>query len=132
MNDAVIKVIYVCFILNLIVCLAAATTSAATTTTTPQTGDDDSSKNLTVRSINDVDTANDAPLRINLAGEYAMCLQPTGIENQWLKQNRFLLFMKFYITMIFAYINCEQAKCQTDEEGEAKQQNLVCFWFNVT
>lgn len=73
MSDTVVKVIHVCFILNLIVCSAAATTSAETaTTTTPQTGDDDSSKNLTVRSINDADTSNDAPLRINLAGEYAM------------------------------------------------------------
>lgn len=68
MNDAVIKVIYVCFLLHLNVCLATTTTTTTTTITT-KTVDDDSSKNLTVRSINDATPSEDAPLRINLAGE---------------------------------------------------------------
>lgn len=68
MNDTVIKVICVCFVLNLNLCLATPTTTEATDTTTIV--DDDSAKNLTVRSINDDATSDDAPLRINLAGEF--------------------------------------------------------------
>lgn len=64
MNDAVIKVIYVFSILSLIVSLAAATTA--------QTIDVDSSKNISARSINEAVPSEDAPLRINLAGELAV------------------------------------------------------------
>lgn len=68
MSDAIIKVIYVCLIVNLSVCLATAATAV----------DDDSSKNLTSRSINDAATTDDTPLRINLAGEYSQYTQMIG------------------------------------------------------
>lgn len=76
MKDAVIKVIYVFFILNLIVCLATATTTAATTA---HTVDDEISKNITARSINEAASSDDAPLRINLAGEYAPMRMPYAL-----------------------------------------------------
>lgn len=77
MNDAVMKVIYVFFILNVIVCLATAATTAATTA---HTVNDDSSKNITVRSINEAASSDDAPLRINLAGKYALSIVSQHLE----------------------------------------------------